>query len=99
MGVVKRIELTTEQRDTILRVATGHGARNIRAFGSVVRGNASKESDLDLLVDMAPGRSLLDLIAIEQDLEDQLRVRVDVLTAAGLSPYMREEVLREAVAL
>ncbi|NUM53185.1 MAG: nucleotidyltransferase family protein [Candidatus Hydrogenedentes bacterium] len=93
------IALTNAQRDTILRVTARYGARNVRVFGSVVSGKATPESDIDILVDMEPGRSLVDLIAIEQDLEDELRVHVDVLTAAGLSPYMRGQVLREAVVL
>ena len=99
MDVSSEAGLTLDQRTTILRVAASHGARNIRVFGSTARGSGTSESDLDLLVDMEPGRSLLDLIAIEQDLADQLPMRVDVLTEAGLSPYMRDRVLHEAIAL
>ena len=68
-------------------------------FGSLARGDNRDGSDLDLLIDLAPGRSLLDLIAIKQDLEDLLGVRVDVVTERSISPYLRDAVLREAVAL
>lgn len=68
-------------------------------FGSVGRGEQGASSDLDLLVDMAEGRSLFDLIALSNDLEESLGVEVDVVTEASLSPYMRDRVLDEAVAL
>ncbi len=88
-----------EQRGSILRTATVHGATNVRLFGSVARGGAVGGSDVDVLVDLEPGRNLLDLIAIKQDLEDQLGCRVDVLTENSLSPYLRDAVLRDAVRL
>ncbi|HKP52622.1 MAG TPA: nucleotidyltransferase family protein [Chloroflexia bacterium] len=88
-----------EKRAEIIRIATNYGARSIRVFGSVARGEATSNSDLDLLVQFAPGYSLLDLIAIKQDLEDLLGRKVDVVTEAALSPYIREQVLREATAL
>src|SRR6266852_6147264 len=87
-------QLRQDQRDRILAVAGEHGAHNVRVFGSRARGSARPGSDLDLLVTLEPGRSLLDLIAVKQDLEDELRCRVDVVTEAALSPYIREEVLR-----
>ena len=80
----------------IERVARSHGAQSVRVFGSRARGDASQESDLDLLVRLEPGRSLLDLIAIKQDLEDILHLSVDVVTEAGLSPYLRDRILAEA---
>jgi predicted nucleotidyltransferase len=83
----------------IRRIALLHGARTIRVFGSSARGAARDDSDVDLLVDLEPGRSLLDLIAIKQDLEDVLGRSVDVVTEAGLSPYVRQRVLAEAVTL
>lgn len=81
------------------RIAASHGADNVRVFGSVRRGEQAPSSDLDLLVDMAEGRSLFDLIALSNDLEESLGVEVDVVTEASLSPYMRDRVLDEAVAL
>jgi predicted nucleotidyltransferase len=83
----------------ISRIAAAHGARNVRVFGSVPRGEASGDSDLDLLVDMAEGRSLFDLVALSDELKEALGVEVDVVTEASLSPYMRDRVLDEAVAL
>ncbi len=83
----------------VLRVAREHGALNVSVFGSRARGDAGPDSDLDLLITLAGGRSLLDLVAIKQDLEECLGVRVDVVTPASVSPYMREAVLAEAVSL
>lgn len=80
----------------IVRVAQAHGAMSVRVFGSRARGDAGPESDLDLLVTLEPGRGLLDLVAIKQDLEDLLRFPVDVVTEASLSPYLRDAVLAEA---
>ena len=83
----------------ILDMAARHGARNIRVFGSVARGDDRPDSDLDLLVDVEPGRTLLDVIAFEQDLRELLGRRVDVLTEGGLSPYLQERILAEAASL
>ncbi|HLZ06990.1 MAG TPA: nucleotidyltransferase family protein [Chloroflexota bacterium] len=91
--------LVRQQRESILRIAGTHGAREVRVFGSRSRGQSSPDSDLDLLVTLEPGRSLLDIVAVKQDLEDQLNCRVDVVTEAALSPYLREDVLREAIPL
>ena len=87
------------KREEILRIAAAHGAQNIRLFGSVSRGEAGPKSDVDILVRLEPGRSLLDLIAIKQDLEDLLGCEVDVVTEEAVSPYIREQVLKEAVSL
>jgi predicted nucleotidyltransferase len=71
----------------------------VRVFGSTGRGAQGASSDLDLLVDMAEGRSLFDLIALSNDLEERLGVEVDVVTEASVSPYIRDRVLDEAVEL
>jgi predicted nucleotidyltransferase len=68
-------------------------------FGSVSRGEQTADSDLDLLVDMGEGRSLFDLVTLSDELEDVLGVDVDVVTEASLSPYLRDKILAEAVAL
>jgi predicted nucleotidyltransferase len=73
-------ETIEDNRDRIKRIAARHGARRVRIFGSVARGETHSESDLDLLVKLDPDRSLLDLIALKQDLEDLLGCQVDVLT-------------------
>lgn len=88
-----------EVRENILRIAAGHGAGNVRVFGSTGRGRQGASSDLDLLVNMAEDRSLFDLIALSNDLEERLGVQVDVVTEASLSPYLRDRVLDEAIAL
>ena len=92
-------EIVKERRQDILRTAAKHGARNLRVFGSVARGEARPDSDLDILVDMEPGRSLLDMGGLLMDLQDILGCRVDVVTEKGLRERIREKVLREAVPL
>jgi hypothetical protein len=92
-------QLLQQNRRQVLEIAAGHGARNVRLFGSVARGEATETSDLDLLIEMAPERTLLDVIAIKQDLEELLGCKVDVVTEAAISPYLRDKVLHEAVRL
>jgi predicted nucleotidyltransferase len=92
-------EQLKEKRETILRICAKHGARNVRVFGSVARGEADEQSDIDLLVDMEPGRTLLDLGGLLMDLQALLGHNVDVVTKRGLKPRIRERVLAEAVAL
>ena len=85
-----------EKRQEILHIAARHGAHNIRVFGSAARGEDQPESDVDLLVDMASGRSLLDLVGLGQDLEELLDRKVDVVTDASLHPAFRERIRGEA---
>ena len=87
------------KREEILKIAAKHGAYNVRIFGSVARGEADKESDVDILVELGPDRSLLDLGGFLTDLEDLLGRRVDVVTEKGLRTRLRERVLQEAVPL
>ncbi len=86
-------------RDIIVEIAAKYGAQSIRVFGSRARSLSREESDLDLLVTLESGRTLFDLIAIKQDLEDVLQCHVDVVTEASLSPYIRDQILNEAIAL
>ena len=86
-------------REEILRIATKHGAHNVRVFGSVARGEATPDSDIDFLVELEPGRNLLDRIALIQDLEELLNRKVDVAKPSNLHELIRERVLSEAVAL
>jgi len=92
-------ELLKEKREEILRIATQHGARNIRVFGSVARGEADEKSDIDFLVEMEPGRTLLDMGGLLMDLRELLGHDVDVVTERGLKERIRDRVLREAVAV
>ena len=92
-------ELIKARREDILRTASQHGASNVRIFGSVARGNADEQSDLDLLVDMEPGRSLFDLGGLSADLEELLGCPVDVVTEKGLRDSIRSDVLQETIPL
>jgi predicted nucleotidyltransferase len=87
------------QREVILGIAARHGARNIRVFGSTVRGTSEGSSDVDLLVDLEPGRTLLDLGGLLMDVQSAMNVRVDVATERMLRPEIRVQALSEAVPL
>ena len=91
--------LNEEERAEIRRIAGRYGATNVRLFGSHARGEARRDSDVDLLVRRGPDMSLLDLIGMEQEIENCLGRAVDLLTDSGLSPYLRDRILAEAVAL
>lgn len=90
-----RDEILHNQRDEILQIAARYGARNLRIFGSTARGEDDAQSDIDILVDLEPGRSLFDLGGLLMDLEELLGCRVDVVTESGLRPRIRDSVLRE----
>jgi predicted nucleotidyltransferase len=96
MGLNKLIQ---ENRREILEIAARHGAFNVRLFGSVARGEADEASDVDILVELEPNRSLLDLGGFLADLEDLLQCKVDVVTERGLKNRIRDRVLQEAVPL
>jgi uncharacterized protein len=89
--------LLGQKRQDVLRIAGKYGARRVRVFGSVARGEADAESDVDFLVELDPGRSLLDLGGLQFELEALLGRPVDVVTERGLKARIREQVLREAV--
>jgi len=88
-----------DRRGEILQIAARHGARNVRIFGSVASGKTTKDSDLDILVRLDDDRSLLDHIALMQDLEDLLGCHVDVVEDRALHRLIRDRVLSEAVQL
>ena len=87
------------QRDKIAELAEKRGVRNIRVFGSFARGDADENSDLDLLVTMDGDRSLLDRIGFMHDVEDLLHIKVDVVNENALHHSIREEVIKDGVAL
>lgn len=93
------IEALRSKRDQILRIAAKHGARNVRVFDSVARGEAKPQSDIDLLVEFKKGTTLLDHVALIEELEELLGVKVDVVSERGLRGRIRDRVLNEAVAL
>ncbi|MBD3175908.1 MAG: nucleotidyltransferase [Armatimonadia bacterium] len=88
-----------EHREEILALADRWGARNVRIFGSVARGEADDKSDLDLMVDMDPGRTLFDMGGLLMDLQDLLGCEVDLVTEEGLRTHMRDRAVSEAVTL
>lgn len=92
-------KLLKEKREEILRTALNYGAYNVRIFGSVARGEARQDSDIDFLVDMEPDRSLLDLGGLLVDLQEKLGCDVDVVTEKGLRSRIRPRVLVEAIPL
>jgi len=92
--MVERI--LSERISDIRQIAKAHGITRVRVFGSQASGVAGNTSDLDLLVDLKPERDLLDLVAFKLALEDHLGCRVDVVTEASLSPYLRKLILRDA---
>lgn len=77
-------------------ICTRHGVTRLRVFGSVVRGEDRPDSDIDLLIEFTKPKSLLTLVGIEQEFADALGRKVDLLTPAALSPYLRDRILREA---
>jgi predicted nucleotidyltransferase len=89
-------DLLRERREEILRIAARHGARNVRVFGSVARGEAGDESDVDLLVEFEPGRTLLDQPDLVVELEELLGRKVHVVTEGGLYWLLRRRILKEA---
>lgn len=92
-------ESLARHRAEILEIARRHGAHDLRIFGSVARGDADGDSDLDLVVRFDPVRSLLDHAGLIGDLEDLLGVKVDVIDADGMRPRFRAVVEREALPL
>jgi uncharacterized protein len=90
------IEHLADLRDDILRIGRAHGAFNVRVFGSYARGTPGPDSDVDLLVDFEPGRTLLDLVALIRELGEALGRRADVTTPGALHPLLAERILAEA---
>jgi uncharacterized protein len=91
--------LLKAHRDSIKKSAQKHGATSVRLFGSFARGEETADSDIDLLVEMEPNRSLFDIIAIKLDIEDLTGRTVDVVTIRGVSPYLAEKISKEAIPL
>ena len=87
------------QREVIIGIASRHGARNVRLFGSTARGTSGSDSDIDLLVDLEPGRTLLDLGGLLVEMQNVIGTRIDVAMARMLRPEIRSQVLSEAIPL
>lgn len=93
------VDVIKDRRSDVLRILRLHGARNPRIFGSVARGDAKPSSDIDVLVEMDSERTLVDLVALEQDLTALFGRPVDVVTEGGISPHLRQRILAEAIPL
>ena len=89
-------QLLKEKRVEILRTASRYGARDVRVFGFVARGEDDRESDVDFLVELEVGRSLLNLSGLQTELESLLGCKVDVVTESGLHRLLRRRILKEA---
>jgi hypothetical protein len=92
-------QLVKEKREEILQIAAKHGAYNVRVFGSVARGEAGPDSDVDFLVEMEAHRSLFDLGRLLVDLQNLLNCKVDIVEPEGLYWLIRDKILKEAVPL
>ncbi len=93
------IETLKQKRAEIISIAERNGGRKVRIFGSLARGDGGMDSDVDFLIELEPEKSLLDIVAIKQDLEDLLQMKVDVVTESAVSPYIRREIVRQAISL
>jgi predicted nucleotidyltransferase len=89
----------SEKREAIVRIAARHGASQVRLIGSVARGEARPDSDVDLLVTWSEGTSLLDQAALMLELESLLGRKVDIASDGWVKPSIRESVYRDAIAL
>jgi len=90
------MNLLQEKRDEIVKIATHYGAKDIRVFGSVARGDAGPDSDVDFLVRLEPGTTLLRHAALIRELGNLLGCKVDVVSERGLRERIRDRVIREA---
>ena len=91
--------LLKKKKDMILEVARRHGARNVRIFGSIARGEDDSKSAMDFLIDMEPGRSILDPASLLVELQQILGTKVDVVSERGIKARIRDRILREAIPL
>lgn len=92
-------EILYEKRQEILEIAARHGAFNVRIFGSVARGEADEQSDVDILVEAGPETSSWFPAGLIIDLEELMGCKVDVVTEGGLRPRIKDRVLKEAIPL
>ena len=80
----------------LIHILKKHGAKKIAIFGSYARGKQKETSDLDVIVEFKKRKSLLELVGIEQELEDHLGIKIDLLTEASISPYLIEKIKKES---
>ncbi len=85
-----------EMIEKLVHILKKHGAKKIKIFGSYARGEQKETSDLDVIVEFEKRKSLLELVGIEQELEDRLGIKIDLLTEASISPYLMERIKKES---
>ncbi|MDO8588486.1 MAG: nucleotidyltransferase family protein [Armatimonadota bacterium] len=93
---MRLLDIIQEKREDILRLASSYGAHNVRVFGSAARGEETESSDIDFLVSMEEGRSLLDQAGLLADLTELLGRKVDVVTEDSIYWLIRRRILKEA---
>lgn len=96
---MSRYDEVVTKKDVIMKIAATRGAGKIRLFGSVIRGEEQSDSDLDLLVEFEPGRSLIDHVGLSLDLQDLLGYKVDIVTEKALNCHIRDQIIQEAILL
>ena len=94
-----RIELNEEIKKKIISILIKHGIKKILVFGSYVRNEATPKSDLDLIVEFPEGTSLIDHVGIEIELSEALNMKIDLLSRNGISPYIKNQVLKDAIVI
>jgi len=93
------LKLTKNIRDEIIRILKKHGAKKISIFGSYVRGEATPESDLDIIVEFELPKGLIRFVGIEIELSESLGIKVDLLTEKSISPYLIDIIRKEAIVI
>jgi len=93
------VHLSAEDRNKIIEIAQKFGATAVSLFGSYAKGNAKQGSDIDILVEFEPGRSLFDLVRMERELSEKLGLEVDVVTPNSLHPRIRARIMEEKVSV
>jgi hypothetical protein len=91
--------LKEEIKDKIISILVKHGIKRILVFGSHARNEATQTSDIDLIVDFPEGTSLLDHVGIEIELSEALNMKIDLLSRNGISPYIKDHILKEAIVI
>ncbi|HDZ16955.1 hypothetical protein LCGC14_1554850 [marine sediment metagenome] len=94
-----KIELNEEIKKKIISILIKHGIKKILVFGSYVRNEATPKSDLDLIVEFPEGTSLIDHVGIEIELSEALNMKIDLLSRNGISPYIKNQVLKDAIVI
>ncbi len=93
------LQIKEEIKEKIISILVKHGIKRILVFGSYARNEATPKSDLDLIVDFPEGTSLLDHVGIEIELSEALNMKIDLLSQNGISPYIKDHVLKEAIVI